>query len=104
MAETPYPAAFVTYGWCRSAFTVVRSLVAWGGRARWPQLCVRDVALLAVHEILRSLAGLLRGARGLCRCSGRSNRAHGLQLGRVRRELILLANDFLRWLLVKAVA
>lgn len=30
MAETPFPAAFVTYGWCRSAYTVVRSLAARG--------------------------------------------------------------------------
>jgi predicted ATP-grasp superfamily ATP-dependent carboligase len=30
MVETPYPAAFVTYGWCRSAYTVVRSLAARG--------------------------------------------------------------------------
>ncbi|MDK9708672.1 MAG: ATP-grasp domain-containing protein [Desulforhopalus sp.] len=30
MAETVYPPAFVTYGWCRSAYTVVRSLAARG--------------------------------------------------------------------------
>lgn len=30
MADKAYPAAFVTYGWCRSAYTVVRSLAARG--------------------------------------------------------------------------
>ena len=30
MKGTPHPPAFVTYGWCRSAYTVVRSLAARG--------------------------------------------------------------------------
>ncbi|MBK1636530.1 carboxylate--amine ligase [Rhodovulum adriaticum] len=55
MAENAYPAAFVTYGWCRSAYTVVRSLAA-----RGVEVHVGDSSPFAMCRVSRHTASFTR--------------------------------------------
>ena len=55
MSENHYPAAFVTYGWCRSAYTVVRSLAAHG-----VQVHVGDSSPFAMSRVSRHTASFTR--------------------------------------------
>ena len=55
MKDRNYPPAFVTYGWCRNAYTVVRSLGAMG-----VEVHVGDPSILAMSRISRYCTSFTR--------------------------------------------